>query len=104
MPPKEVTTLTELKNIIREYSINTLHCLFEDNQKGDPPIGIRLYFYRGTDTYFLIDHAPKEKLVQSGIPVRFYGSKRKPYIAEDDVKAFRDKELHGINMSFDFEI
>jgi hypothetical protein len=102
--PKEVTTLETLKKLMQKHSIKTLYCLFEDNHEGDPPIGIRLYFYHGGDIYFLRDYAHNDKLIQSSIPVRFHGSSKTPYISETDVISFRDKELKGINVSFDFEI
>ena len=104
MPPKEVTTLAELKQLIHQFSITTLYCLFKTHLEGDPPIGIRIYFYCGLDIYFLIDYAHKGALIHSGIPVRFHGRQNTPYISEDDVVAFRDKVLKGINLSFDFAI
>jgi hypothetical protein len=104
VPPKEVTTLEELKQLIHNHSIKTLYCLFENNHEGNPPIGIRLYFYRGIDIYFLIDYAQKDKLKLTSIPLRFYGNKKTPYIPEDNVKPFIDKEFKGVNVSFDFEI
>jgi hypothetical protein len=32
VPPKEVTTLEELKQLLHKHSIKTLYCLFEDKK------------------------------------------------------------------------
>ena len=104
MPPKEVYTINELRNLARKHSITTLYFLVEKNQERVPPLSIRLYFYHDADIYFLIDYAHIDKLTLIGIPIRFYGSKKEPYISEEDVKTFIDKEFKGINVSFDFEI
>ena len=76
MPPVEVKTLDSFKEYIQTFSIKTVYCLFEENQEGDPPIGMRLYFYHGVDIYFLIDYAQKDKLKLTSIPLRFYGIKK----------------------------
>lgn len=104
MPPVEVKNLESFKECVHACSIRMVYCLFEANPQGDPPIGLRLYFYHRGDVYFLIDFASGERLKVTGIPVQVYGSRRKPYIAEEDVKAFINRELKGITVSFDFEI
>ena len=104
MPPISVPTLSAFKEYVRTFSIKTIYCLFQPNTQGSPPIGLRLYFYQGSDTYFLADYASEGRLKVTGIPIRTHGTKKEPYIAEEDVKAFVNKELPGINVSFDFEI
>ena len=103
MPPVEAKTLDDFKKYIHTFSVKTVHCVFEANSLGSPPIGMRLYFYHGGDTYFLVDYASGERLKFTGIPVRVYGSKREQYIAEENVERFVSMEL-GAAVSFAFEI
>lgn len=104
MPPKEVRTINELRNLARKHSITTLYFLVEKNQERIPLISIRLYFYHNANIYFLIDYAHVDRLKLTGIPIQFYGSKKEPYISEEDVKILINEEFKGINVSFDFEI
>ena len=103
MPPIEAKTLDEFKRYVHTFSVKTVHCVFEANPQGSPRVGLRLYFYQGGDTYFLVDYASCERLKLTGIPVRAYGSMRDPYIAEEDVERFVSVEL-GAAVSFAFEI
>ena len=96
--------MSAFKEYIRTFSVKKIYCFFQPNPQGDPPIGLRMYFYQGSDTYFLADYVSEGRLKVMGIPIRTYGSRKEPYIAEEDVKAFVNKELPGINVSFDFEI
>jgi hypothetical protein len=52
----------------------------------------------------LDDYASGEKLKIIGIPIKIHGSRKEPYISEEDVKLFISKELTGTTVSFDFEI
>ena len=65
---------------------------------------MRLYFYHEGNVRYLADYASGEKLKITGIPIRIHGGRKEPYVSEEDVKAFINKELTGINVSFDFEI
>ena len=103
MPPISVPTLSAFKGYVRTFSVKTIYCLFQPNTQGSPPIGLRLYFYQGSDTYFLADYTSGERLKITGIPVRTHDRRKEPYIAEEDVKAFVNKELAGILVSFDFD-
>ncbi|MCJ7634306.1 hypothetical protein MUP77_18190 [Candidatus Bathyarchaeota archaeon] len=103
MPPIEAKTLEIFKEYVQAFSVKTVHCVFETNPQGNPPIGLRLYFYQEGNTYFLVDYASGGKLKVTGMPVRAYGSKKEPYIAEDDVKLCVKKELEAA-VSFAFEI
>lgn len=106
MPPIQVTTFEDFKEQVYRFSIKILHCFFNVKAiKGleDQPVGMKLYFYYDDDHY-LIDYPVGEKLKLTGIPIKVYGRKKESYISEEDVKAFINKELPGVTVSFDFEI
>ena len=108
MPPRQIQSFEDFKELVHRCSIKTLHCLFNtkvtpSNQE-KPPVGMKLYFYINGDDNYLMDYASDTKLKLTGIPVRVYGSRKEPYIAEEDVKTFINKEFPGITVSFDFEI
>lgn len=104
MPPVEVKTLDNFKKYIQTLSIKAIYCLFETNSQGNPPIGMRLYFYHEGDIYFLLEYASGERLKVTGIPVQSYGGRREPYISEKDVEEFVRKALGEITVNFDFAI
>lgn len=99
-----VQTLEDFKEQIRTFSVKMIYCLFEANPQGNPPIGMRLYFYHGEDVHYLADYASGEKLKIMNIPIRVHGSRKEPYISEEDVRLFISKVLAGVAVSFDFEI
>ena len=104
MPSVRVQTLENFKEQIRSFSVKMVYCRFEADPQGDPPIGMRLYFYHEGEVHYLADYASGEKLKITEIPIRVHGSRKEPYISEEDVKSFIGKELAGITVSFDFEI
>ncbi len=104
MPPVEVKTLDDFKKFIDAFSIKAVYCLFEPNSQGNPPIGMRLYFYHEGDIYFLVDYASGAALKMTGIPLKSYGGVREPYVSEDDIKEFVRREFGNMTVNFDFAI
>jgi hypothetical protein len=107
LSPIQVPTFEDFKEQVHHFSIKTVHCFFNVKAiKGieDQPVGMKLYFYYNGDDHYLIDYAVGEKLKLTGIPIKVYGRKKEPYISEEDVKAFINKKLPGVTVSFDFEI
>lgn len=63
-----------------------------------PPIGLRLTFYHGQDTYAFIDFADGAALYKTGIPVQASGVKDEGLIDDEEIRRFLTARFKGITV------
>lgn len=63
-----------------------------------PPIGLRLTFYHGKDTYAFIDYADGQTLYKTGIPVYASEIEDEGLIDDEEIRRFLTAKFKGITV------